>query len=307
MELALCYYRQGLFDIGRSTLIRVLGELPEDSWELRSLALVRLGSLERHAGRLNEALDLIFQAIQIAELCGPWATARCYLELASIYKELAIAEDIQFYFDEATHFYAKALEEFEAIGQHRYVAIVENNMGFLLLSIGRYKDSEERLLRSRKLLENFSDILRGAQVDETLARLHIKIEEYALAQAEIEKALRTFELADNEVLLAEALTTNGIVACRLGCYNDAQKSFEAAYKISERCGDNTGAGLALLTMLEEMPDHLEATERLQIAEKLKKLLGATQHKSLKTRLAKLLVKIESYSKLATRKKRKSKI
>ena len=291
IELALCYHRQGLFDIARSTLNRVLADLSDENLELRSLALMRLGSLERHAGRLKDALAQMLQATQSAELCGPWITARCHLELASIYKDLAIAENVSFYFEEAAQFYVKALYEFEAIGHHRYMAVVENNMGLLLLNLGNYKESEKHLLRSSKLFSGFSDTLRSAQLDETLARLYLHTKQYKLAQIAIERAIQTIELADNEALLAEALTTNGVIAGKLGRYNDAQKSFEAAYKISERCSDNEGAGLALLIMFEEMGDRLEQVERMQIAEKLKRLLATTQQTALKTRVLKSLTEI----------------
>lgn len=290
IELALCYQRQGLLDIARSTLIRVLGDLSDENCDLNSLALMRFGSLERQAGRLKDALARIMQATPLAELCGPWATARCNLEMASIYKDLAIAENLASYFDEAMHFYIKALYEFEAIGHHRYVAIVENNIGLLLLSLGDYKESEERLLRSRKLLDGFSDTLRVAQVDETLARLYIQTKQYGLAQTVIERVVQTFEHADNEFLLAEALTTSGVVASRLGKYSDAQRNFEAASKISERCSDNEGAGLALLIMFEEMGECLEQTERIQIAEKFKRLLAGTQQTALQIRVFRSLSK-----------------
>src|SRR4030095_1291977 len=49
IALALCYHRQGLFDIGRTTLIRVLDDLSDDNSELLSLALMRLGGLDRNA------------------------------------------------------------------------------------------------------------------------------------------------------------------------------------------------------------------------------------------------------------------
>ena len=297
IELAHCYHRQGLFDIARSTLVRVIGELSDETnWELRSLALMRLGCLERQAGRLKDALTQLIKATQLAERCGPWTTARCHLELASVYKDLAIAENVPFFFEEATHFYLKALGEFEGIGHHRYVGIVENNMGLLLLSLEDYKRSEDHLLRSRKLFAGFSDTLRGAQVDETLARLYLQTRRYDLAQTAIMQAIEIFELADNEVLLAEALTTNGIIASKLGSYNDAQRSFEAAHKISERCRDNEGAGLALLIMLEEIGDQVEGIEKTQVAEKLKRLLGDTQKTDLQTRVLKLLAKIASESK-----------
>jgi TolB-like protein/Tfp pilus assembly protein PilF len=293
IELALCYQRQGLFDIARSTLIRVLATLSDENSELRSLALMRLGSLERQAGRLKDALTQSLQGIHLAELCGPWITARCHLELASIYKDLAVAENLAIYFDEAAHFYSKALDEFEAIGHHRYAAIVENNMGMLSLSRGEYKDSEEHLIRALRLLTGFSDSLRAAQVNETFARLYTETKRYSLAETMIEQAMKVFELADNDVLLAEALTTKGILAGRVGRVNDAKKSFEASYQISERCGDNEGAGVALLVMFEEIGDRLERVERIQITENLKRLLATTQQRSLQIRVEKSLVKIAS--------------
>ncbi|HWF89390.1 MAG TPA: winged helix-turn-helix domain-containing protein, partial [Pyrinomonadaceae bacterium] len=85
IELALCYYRQGLFDAGRSILVKVLSGLNTDDAELRSLALIRLASLERHAGRLVDALDRLNEATELVEVSGPWATGRRHLELASTY------------------------------------------------------------------------------------------------------------------------------------------------------------------------------------------------------------------------------
>src|SRR5689334_3578334 len=93
IELALCYYRQGLFDIGRSILVQVLSGLNTDDAELRSLALIRLASLERHAGRLVDALDRLNEATELVKVSGPWATGRRHLELASTYLDLSIAEE----------------------------------------------------------------------------------------------------------------------------------------------------------------------------------------------------------------------
>ena len=103
-----------------------------------------------------------------------------------------------------------------------------------------------------------SDIFRGAQLNETLSRLYIGTEEYERAQELIWQAIRVFEHTDAEAILAEALTTSGIVSSRLGRFSEAKRSFEGAYKISERCSDNEGAGLALLTMFEELGDRLDS-------------------------------------------------
>ena len=44
------------------------------------------------------------------------------------------------------------------------------------------------------------------------------------------------------------------MAARQCQYTEAKKSFEAAFRVAERCGDHEGAGLALLIMFEEVND-----------------------------------------------------
>lgn len=284
IELAHCYYREGLFDIGRSTLVRVLDDLSKEDVELRSLSLTRLAILERDAGRLQDALARLTEAATMVEEAGPWATARWYIEIASTYKDLAVSEMVMNYFDQSKDFYFKALYEFRAVGHHRYVAVVENNIGLLLLSVGAVEEAEKYLLHSRRVFESFSDSFRGAQVNETLARLYIETKQYALAQQVIEWAIGTLEQTDGEAYLAEALTTAGVVAARQGQHVDAKKNFEAAYNVAERCGDNERAGLSLLIMFEEMGDQLEEVEKIQILKKLQKRFAATQQKALQARV-----------------------
>jgi len=293
IELALCYYRQGLFDIGRSTLTGVLEQLSEESNELRGLALIRLAAVERHAGRLKDALARLIEATPAVGEAGPWTTARCFLESASTYKDLAVAETVTSYYDRANYFYVKALSEFEAVGHHRYVAVVENNLGFLLLGAGLYEESERHLVRALKSFTSFSDKVASAQVNETLARLYIETHQYDLAREVIERAVKTLERTDGEALLAEAVTTKGLVAAKQGRLIDAKKSFEAAYNIAERCGDNEGAGRALLLMLEELGDSLDAAEKHQLSEELKSLLASTQQTALRTRVEKFINRITS--------------
>jgi tetratricopeptide (TPR) repeat protein len=252
------------------------------------LALIRLAILERHAGRLQDALGRLTEATSITGRSGPWVTCRCHIELASTYKDLAISEDDVSYFDTAKKFYLKALYELEAIGNHRYVGIVENNIGFLLLSIGSYRESESHLLRSRKLFEALYDTVRAAQVNETLARLYIATEQFLLAQDSIDLAVETFELTDGEALLAEALTTRGVVNCRVGNYTEAKKSFEASYTVADRCGDREGAGRAILVMVEELGDCLDRVEKSQLSNHLESLLSLTQQTALRVRVEKVL-------------------
>lgn len=293
IELALCYYRQGLFDLGRTSLLRVLQELDLEDSELRSLALIRLAILERHAGRLQDALERLNEATNIMGKSGPWAVCRCHGELASTYKDLAISENSATYCDAAKDYFHRALHEFAAVGNHRYVGIAENNLGFLLLNTGAYEDAEVRLLRSRILFESFNDPVRAAQVNETLARLYLATEKFVSGRQAIDIAVKTLEMTDGEALLAEALTTSGLVNSKLGNHKEAKKKFEAAYRVAERCGDQEGAGRAMLALMEEIGNHLDAIEKLQTSNHLRKLLSITQQTALRARIEKALALIQT--------------
>jgi hypothetical protein len=108
----------------------------------------------------------------------------------------------------------------------------------------------------------------------------------------IKRAVKTLELTDGEAILAEAVTTRGLVAAKQKRYTEAKKSFEAAYNIAVRCGDNEGAGRALLIMLEELESILVSSEKTQISEELKRLLATTQQKVLQARMETLITKIQ---------------
>jgi DNA-binding winged helix-turn-helix (wHTH) protein len=284
IELARCYYKQGLFDLGREALSDALSELPDDQIEIKSFGLLVWGAIERDSGRLKNSLIKLREAASL-EGTGPLAAGRCYHELATTLKELANADRDEQYSDEAALHFQRALHKFEAVGQHRYVAAIENNMGFLLLSVGMLKEAEQYLLRSKRLFDSLADSVHGAQANETLARLYLESEQFALAEEAIDRAVRTLELTDGEAA----------VAGRQRRYAEAKKSFEAAFRVAERCGDHEGAGLALLMMFEEVNDELGRNEKNQISDKLKRLLGTTQQPVLRARIEKCVALIESES------------
>jgi len=283
IELALCYYRQGLFELGRSTLVAVLSSLSTEH-DLRSLALVRLACLERHAGRPHEALVLLTEAAAILEPSGPWVRGRCNLELASTYKELLISHEIEDYFSFSREFHSKALQEFEAVGNHRLAAIVENNLGCLLLIMKEFSEAESHLLRARNRFNCFNDKIRCAQADDSLARLYLAQKNLVHAELSINRAVQTMEVGDEDALLAEALTTKGIIYCQSKRHNEAKRALQDAHRLASRCGDKEGAGRALLILMEEMRELLQVDERREISVQLIELLSASQQPSLLRRL-----------------------
>jgi tetratricopeptide (TPR) repeat protein len=283
IELAHCYYRQGAFSLTRSTLLRALNDLSSNDTELRSICLIRLAVTERHAGHLYDSLARLNEARESVERCGALVTGRFHHEFATTLKDLALAEGQKNY-SEVVKGFQQAIYEFEAIGHHRYAAVVENNFGFLLLTLEEFDRAEKHLLRARRFLEAFGDRIRAAQVDDSLARLYMATDKLELAEKAACAAVSNLENGDEEALLAESLTTKGLVLCRIGRTREARGVLEGAHRIAERCGDTEGAGRALLTVIEEIFHELGKEERLELGVRLRKLLGKSQQASTLKRL-----------------------
>jgi len=288
IELACCYFWQGLFDLSKVILRASLEGITDQENELRCVALIRLALAEHHAGNFHEALDLLNEALPLIQFQRLWIKGRFHLELATTLKDLGVAENHHKYSSQSLSHYQQALTFFEQLGNRRYTAIVENNLGYLLLTLKQFNEAEIHLFRARDLFEEFGDQVRRAQVDETIAQLRVGSQQYELAEGAIELAVSTLEGSGEDVLLAEALTTQGLIFCRLGRRQDAKPILERARRVAERCGDREGAGRALLILIEEMCEQLPDDERREIGAQANQLLANSQQPATRERLSKCL-------------------
>jgi signal transduction histidine kinase/ActR/RegA family two-component response regulator len=109
-----------------------------------------------------------------------------------------------------------------------------------------------------------------------------------MANSAINLAVSALETSGEDALLAEALTTQGLVICRLGRRQEAKPILERARRVAERCGDREGAGRALLILIEEMCDQLPDDERREIGAQANQLLASSQQHATRERLRKCL-------------------
>jgi tetratricopeptide (TPR) repeat protein len=295
IELALSYYRQGMFELARKILLKLIDELRSRDNDLRSIAFLRLAVVERHAGHITDSRSSLSAASDIVNQSGPSVTGRYYQELATVLKDIAISENRSDYLELVQNHFARAYYEFDAIGHVRYTAVVENNRGYLLLDLNHYDEAEVHLLRAQRLFRQLEDKIRQAQVDDCLGRLYMATDRFDLAESAIDSAIASLEADDEEALLAEALTTKGRLFCKQRRYNEARPILEGAFRIAERCGDTEGAGRALLVLVEEMHPQMEQTELSRIAVRLRELLECTQQASTRARLANATKQIFSSS------------
>ena len=127
------------------------------------------------------------------------------------------------------------------------------------------------------------DKVRVAQVDDTRAQVFIAEGNYKQAESTARSAARSFERAGRQCLLAETLINQGIALARLHEAEHAQFIFQNAIEIAHQAGALNRAGLAALTMLEEI-DMLPPDVQSVAYENAKEWLASSESPDIKPRL-----------------------
>jgi CheY-like chemotaxis protein len=284
-DLALCYWREGSFDEARINLASALKCLKNDPGDLRAVVLIRAGMVEVWARRLNQALRLYDESGPLVERSGdPALKGAFHNQLANLYKNLATGERGDDYVDRALIEYAAASFHFEQAGHTRYQACGENNLGFLLFTLGRFAEAHKHLDRARRLFVELDDHVHLAQVNDTRARTLLAEGRTREAERFARSAVTTLEKGDEQALLAEALTTHGIALARLGNDPRSRLLLQRAIEVAERAGDLEGAGRAHLSLIEEMGEHTSGSELVSIYQSAADLLQRSQDPSVGKRL-----------------------
>src|SRR5829696_1002105 len=259
-ELALCYMRLGEYDNASDLLKLALAELTTDS-ELKAKAVLRSCIVKRHAGLLNEALTYLTNNGPLFDKVNSPLLRGCYHQiLGDVLLEVCESDRPGDYLDRAFLEYTAASYHFEQAEHRRYLANVENNLGFLYLEINCCKEAHEHLNRARCILITLKDRIALAEVDETRARVFLKEKRYAEAEKAARSSVQTLENSDRPSLLAEALKRHGMALARLGHYSTALNAFRRAIELSQD-SFNHAADVAL-TAFQELEARLAVKEAI---------------------------------------------
>src|SRR5437588_151433 len=185
-DLALCYWREGSYDEARATLAEALDSLGERDSDLRALLLIRAGIIEARTQQLHEAMRLYSEAAPLLDRSEDHALKGTFHNgYGSVFQRLATPENREDYLDRALMEYTAASFHFELAGNSRFLSRVENNLGHLFFTIGKYEEAHKHLDRARHLFFAQNDVGAVAQVDDTRARTLLA--ENRLAAAELLK------------------------------------------------------------------------------------------------------------------------
>lgn len=289
-EMALCYWREGAFGEARVVLAEARRRLEaiDDGTkyaELKALLLIRSAIVEFKAQRFEAALQFLREAEPLAEASdSDVLKGKLHVELALTLRNLAAGERREEYMDLALIEYAAASLYFEQAGHARYSARVENNLAYLLLTLGRFAEAHEHLDQSERLFTSLRDKGSAAQVKETRARVYLAEGRRAEAERAARSAVEALKGGNEQAQLAEAQTTLGIALARLDRREEAHAALESAVAAAGQAGDGEGAGRAALTVIEELGGQLPPAELCSLYQRADRLLAGAVHEETVRRL-----------------------
>lgn len=291
-ELAHRYLQQGELGEARSLLEEVLIRLHDSNSEVKAAAVIYSAIVERMAARYQDALHILNKATPLFETISNHALkGKFHNQLANVLQGLGTAEGRKNYVDRALVEYAAASYHFERAGHARFQARVENNLGYLFATVGKFTEAYDHIGRARGIFDSLKDSGSAAQVDDTLARVLLAEGRNEEAAEVARSAVRALERGGEQALLAEALTTDGVALARSMQHALARRTLNRAVVVAERAGDLEGAGQASLTLIEELNEHLMIGELAAIYQSAADLLTKSQHPGIRERLISCSVKV----------------
>lgn len=285
VDLSTCYWREGAFDEGRVTLRHVFDSLGNRQSEQRLRALLNSAIIEKAATRNRDALRIYTEAAPLFEqsnnhgLKGKFHNAH-----ATLLRSLGTAEQREDYIDKALVEYVAASYHFEQAGIRRFQARVENNVGFLFASIGRFAEAQEHLARARSLHLSVGDHGGAAGAEDSRAQAFLLEGKNDQAEKAARSAVRSLKRGGEQALLAEALTTHAKALARLKQTHAAKTALDQAIDIAQTAGSPNAGGIAAVTAVEELNSYLSGNALKEYYRTAEMLLTNAQDRGLILRL-----------------------
>jgi tetratricopeptide (TPR) repeat protein len=282
-ELAYCYWREGALSEARIMFNEALQKLTT-AGNTRARALLRLAIVEWSSSRFNEALRILMENAPLFSKITNHATKGAYhSQLAMVLRTLAPAENPTDHFKRILSEYEQADHHFKLAHNTVFRADVKNNIGNLFRELSRFKEAHGYLEQARRLRTTVRDKIGIAQIDDTRAQVFIAEKKFKEAEAVARNAVRVLEKSGHQCLLADALITQGIALARLKQTDHAQFIFQKAIEVAHQVGALNKAGIAALTLIEEL-DELPADILYAAYDSASEWLANSQSQDLLLRL-----------------------
>lgn len=278
-DLAVCYWREGAMDEARNWFRKALAKAEDPINKLR--ILVNSSTVEVSTNHLNDALALLDRAAGLLDDVQDDASlGRYFMQRGIVMRRLGGVENL----DRALLDHATARSHFEKASHRRYFARAQNNVGVIMLELGRYDEALSTLEGARGTFAELGDIGAAAQVDETRARVYLAQQRYAEAEKLAQASASTLERGSEQTLLAETLQTLGLAQARQQRHQLAIETLRRAAEVAEAAADQEGSARALLTLIEELHAYLPSDEISRLYTDADRKLGEDASSEMLARL-----------------------
>ncbi len=253
-ELAYCYWREGALDEARVIFKQSLNKLTAEG-NTRARAILRLAIVEWSDSQYNEAFEILSDNSFLFNKITNHAIKGAYhSQLAMVLRKLAPSEKSTDHLKRVLKEYEEAYRQFKLAHNTVFRADIKNNLAYLLYKLSRYREAHAALEQARRLRTLVRDKTGIAQIDDTRAQVFIAQNKLKDAEAVAKGAVRVLERSGHQCLLADALVTHGIALARMKQIERAQFTFHKAIDVAHQVGALNKAGLAALTMIEELDE-----------------------------------------------------
>jgi tetratricopeptide (TPR) repeat protein len=289
-ELGYCYWREGSFNEARIMFTEALDKLTTKG-KTRAKALLALSEVERSCSRYTEALKILTDNAPLFKKLPHYTLKGFYHNtLAIVLRNLVTPENKTQQLNRVVHEYEQADRQFSLARNTIFRAMVKNNIGNVLLQLSRFREAHYHLDQARRLAVSLRDRVRTAQVDQTRAEVMIAQQRFTEAERVARRAARTFSKAGRQCFLAEALINRGIALARLGKAEQAQFILQRAIEVAQQVDARNLAGIATLTLIEELDDL--SIQTLAVAyDRANEWLAESQSPDLHRRMSAAAIKV----------------
>jgi tetratricopeptide (TPR) repeat protein len=285
VNLAVCYWREGGLDEARVTLRLVLDGLKESRSEQKLRALLTSAIVEAAATRNQTALLIYKEAGPLFEASANHSLkGRFHTSYAQLLRSVGTSEHREDYLDRALIEYSAASYHFEQGGHKRFQGRIENNVGFLFATLGKFSEAEEHFTRARALLLSVGDKGGVGIVEDSRAQAFLLEGKYELAERAARSAVNSFQQGGEQAQLTDSLINHGKALARLSRPSKAKATLDQAIDTAQKAGHPNGGGIAAITVIEELSAHLSVNALQNYYRTAETLLTHSQDPSLEMRL-----------------------
>jgi tetratricopeptide (TPR) repeat protein len=209
-----------------------------DNHDLKSRVLNNLASVHEILGEPEIAIQLYHQALALLG-DDPYKQAMMYFGLSLAYKN-------QGKLDEAADYAARSRELFAALENLKFVAKVNNNLGMILLAMGRREEALRHVRECIQISQQINDIEGAQEAPYSLARYYYERGEFDQALECAAEAVALGQARGSRRIQAAAVELRGNILRRRQDYLAAARAFIAAAQDYEALSMQPDAGKALL-------------------------------------------------------------